>query len=144
MVSNINECVEISQCWKKTTASRNRWSSYFLKDDLIIKKDYVSLLFPCYSGKPERQYDGKLCVCVYTKIHCYILKVGTRISLKPYTETIFLSCFVEVAALSSSPTHCCEKCNHDLIIIPLSFCSTVMFHAYMVSNKFSMHIIKTG
>lgn len=86
MVSNINECMEISQCWKKTTASLNSWSSYLLKDDLIIKKDYVSLLFPCYSGKPERVYDGKLCVCVYTKIHCYILKVGTRISQKPYTE----------------------------------------------------------
>lgn len=38
------QCMEISQCWKKTTASLNRWLSYLLKD-------HISFIFPIYSGK---------------------------------------------------------------------------------------------
>jgi len=63
-------------------------------------------------------------------------------SLKPYTETLFLPCFAEVPAFSPSPTHCCERCNHKLIMILLSFCWTMWCSMHTrQSTKFGMHVI---
>lgn len=89
LVSNTR--MEISQLWKKTTASLSRSLSYLLKDDLVIKKDHVSFLHPSYSGKQERKWV----VWKAVETPCCILKLRTRITLKAYTKAVFLSGFLK-------------------------------------------------